>query len=116
MYLFEFDQNSADITKIVALANQLKDGADSGEIDPDNYTVEELLNYFQDYDVILDKSDLYNMIKTDPLKSVISNINDDKIEFKGHEKAPEPEQKTDEKPEDENKKTVAKMAKSAMKI
>lgn len=116
MYLFEFDQNSAEITKIVALTNQLKDDVDSGEINPDQYTVDELLNYFQNYDVILDKSDLYNMIKTDPLKSVVSNINGDQIEFKGHEKAPEPESEPQEEPEDENKKTVAKMAKSAMKL
>jgi len=112
MYLFEFDQDSAQITRIVALTNQLKDDVDSGEIDSENYTIEELLDYFQKYDIILDKSDLYNMIKVNPLKSLITNIQGDKIEFKGHEA--EPEQK--EEPEDEKKKTVAKMAKSAMQI
>lgn len=110
MFLFEFDQESAQVSKIVALTNQLKHDLDNGEGDPENFSVDDLLDYFQQYDVILDVSDLYNMIKVNPLKSLISNIKGDKVVFKGHEPAQA------EQPEDDNKKTVANMAKSAMKI
>jgi hypothetical protein len=111
MYLFEFDQDSAQVAKIVALTSQLKDDVDTGQINPDEYTLEDLLQYFQEYDIILDKTDLYNMIKVNPLKSVISNIQGDKVVFNGHDSAPDSE----EQPEDDGKKTVAKMAQSAMK-
>ena len=109
MFLFEFNQDSVQVSKIIALTNQLKHDIDNGEGDPDNFSLEDLLQYFQMYDVILDKNDLYNMIKVNPLKSLISNIEGDKIAFKGHEPTPS------ETPPDENQKTVANMAKSAMK-
>jgi hypothetical protein len=73
MRLFEFDEDNVTVVKIVALTNQLKNDLENGEIG-DDYTVDELLDYFQDYDVILDVNDLYNMIKTPPLKGVIKNI------------------------------------------
>jgi len=109
MFLFEFNQDSAQVSKIIALTNQLKHDIDNGEGDPDNFSVDDLLEYFQMYDVILDKNDLYNMIKVNPLKSLISNIEGDRVVFKGHEPAPA------EAPQDDNQKTVANMAKSAMK-
>lgn len=108
MFLFEFDNDRAMVTKIVALTNQLQQDLDDGKIG-DDFTVDELLDYFQNYDVILDVNDLYNMIKVPPLKSIIKNIQGDKVVFKGQEET------TLDAPEDENKKTVAKMAKSAMK-
>lgn len=111
MFLFEFDQDSAQVAKIVALTSQLQQDLDDGEIGTD-FTVDELLDYFQKYDVILDVNDLYNMIKVQPLKGLISNIEGDKVVFKGHAG----EDSELDAPEDENKKTVANMAKSAMKI
>ena len=109
MFLFEFDNDSAMVTKIVALTNQLQQDLDDGKIG-DDFTVDELLDYFQNYDVILDVNDLYNMIKVPPLKSVIKNIQGDHVVFVGQE-----EQKGIEAPENDQKKTVAQMAKSAMK-
>jgi len=117
MFLFELDQNSAKITKIIALTSQLKDDIDNGEGDPENFTVDDLLEYFQLYDVILDRSDLYNMIKVNPLKSLVSDIKGNRVIFKGYEddSDSESEDETDDQPEDEAKKTVEKMAKSALK-
>lgn len=112
MLLFEFDQkqDSAMIAQIVALINQLEQEIADGEVDPNNYSVDDLLDYFQEYDIILDVDDLYNMIKVPPLKDVITNIKGDKVVFKGH-----PDKTTLDQPEDEDKKTVAKMAKHALK-
>lgn len=112
MLLFEFDQkqDSAMITQIVALTNQLEQEIDDGEVDPDNYSVDDLLDYFQEYDIILDIDDLYNMIKVPPLKDIITNIQGDKVVFKGHQGD------TVEKPEGgDSEKTVQQMAKRAMK-
>ncbi len=110
MFLFEFDQDSALVSKIVALTNQLEQDLEDGRIGTD-YTVDQLLDYFQNYDVILDVQDLYNMIKVPPLKTVIKNIQGDKVVFVGQE---ESSPKYDA-PEGDDKKTVAAMAKRAMK-
>lgn len=107
MRLYEFDGESAYVTKIVALSNQLKNDLDNGEI-PLDFSVDRLQDYFRRYDVILDRDDLYNMIKQPPLKDVIRNIQGDKVVFKG-QNAP------GEAPQDENQKVVAQMAKSALK-
>lgn len=109
MRLFEFDQGmeSAKITRIVALINQLKQDVDSGKIGP-GFTTDNLLDYFRKYDVVLDKTDLYNMVKVPPLKNVVTNIQGDTVVFKGQGDA-------SEAPEDENQKVVAQMAKQAQK-
>lgn len=108
---FDRDRDSAMVSQIVALTNQLQQAVESGEIDADNYTVDDLLDYFQKYDVILDVNDLYNMVKVPPLKGVITNIQGDKVVFKGHQGD------TAEKPEGgDSEKTVQQMAKRAMKI
>ena len=109
MLLFEFDQDRALVSKIVALTNQLAQDLENGKIG-DDYTVDDLLNYFQNYDVILDVEDLYNMIKVPPLKDLIKNIQGDKVVFQGQQGAPSPAA-----PDGDTKKTVANMAKRAMK-
>lgn len=108
MHLFELANPDPIITKLVAISDQLKSDIDSGKIDSDMST-EKLLNYFRKYDVALDKSDLYDMIKKPPLKGIITNIKDDKVIFKGHSEPPKP------KPS-ENEKIVKQMAKKATKL
>lgn len=110
MLLYEFDSGSAMVSKIVALTNQLKQDREDGTIG-DDYTVDQLLDYFQKYDVILDVNDFYNMIKVPPLKNVIKNIQGDQVIFVGQEELKH------EKPENTNsEKVVKQMAKRAMKI
>ena len=111
MFLFEFDQDSALVSKIVALTNQLEQDLEDGRIGTD-YTVDQLLDYFQNYDVILDVQDLYNMIKVPPLKTVIKNIQGDKVVFVGQEET----KKNYDTSAGDDKKTVAAMAKRAMDI
>jgi|TARA_X000001036_G_C20337484_1_gene667096 hypothetical protein len=113
MRLYEFvdvEDNNAMAASIVAVSNQLKQHVEDGSIDPDNYTVDQLLDLFQNNDIILDVQDLYSMMEKPLLKSVISNIQGDKVIFKGNEPETGP---VDDK--DEGSKTVANMAKSAMK-
>jgi hypothetical protein len=110
MRLFEFESDRVTLARLVALTNQLKTDLDDGKIS-DNYTVDQLLDYFQDYDVILDVNDLYNMIKEPPLKDIIKNIQGDRVVFKGQQ-----EEKIDKPATADNEKTVANMAKRALKI
>jgi hypothetical protein len=112
MLLFEFDQkqDSAMIAQIVALTNQLQQEIEDGGVDPNNYSVDDLLDYFQEYDIILDVDDLYNMINVPPLKDVVTNIKGDKVVFKGYS-----DKTVLDQPEGEDKKTVARMAKHALK-
>jgi hypothetical protein len=110
MRLFEFDTAKVTVSKIVTLANQLKNDLETGKITPE-FTVDELLDYFYMYDVILDRRDLYSMIQTLPMQDVISNIQGDQVIFKGQE---QPDSDID-MPADKSKDVVAQMAKSALK-
>ena len=103
MRLYEFADPM--ITKLVAIADQLKSDLEQGEADP-NMSVPDFLQYLKKYDIIYDKTDLYDMIKKLPLKNLISNIQGDKIVFKGFGTPEAP-------PEDESQGIVAGMAKKA---
>ena len=105
MRLYEF-AGSPLLVRLVASTSQLKSEIDSGKVHS-NWTVPELLQYYRDNDIIIDKSDLYDMIKQPPLNKSIANIQGDDVIFKGNEPAPEAEP-------DENQKIVAQMAQNAM--
>ena len=83
---------------------------ENGVVDPSSYTTEEFLTYLQDKgDIVLDVTDLYDMIKNPPLNTVIKNIQGDQIIFKGHDDTPaNPDQS-------QSQKVVGQMAQSAMK-
>jgi len=105
MRLYEFD-GSPLLVRLVATTSQLKSEIDSGEVHSD-WTVPELLQYYRDNGIVIDKSDLYDMITKAPLNKSIANIQGDNVIFKGKEPAPEAEP-------DENQKIVAQMAQNAM--
>ena len=107
MRLFELDQEKATVARIVALTNQLKQDLDKGKIDAENFSTDQLLNYFRKNDIILDRDDLYSMVKQRPLKDVVTNIKGDNVVFKGFANV-------DTAEPDENKKTISKMAKHAL--
>jgi hypothetical protein len=106
MRLYEF-ADSPLLVRLVATTSQLKSEIDSGKAQSD-WTVPELLQYYRDNDIVIDKSDLYTMIKKPPLNQSIENIQGDKVIFKGqtHEQEAGP---------DENQKIVQQMAKNATK-
>ena len=107
MFLFELaDPASA---KLIVLVNQLKTDLDNGIIDPSSYTTDEFLTYLQEKGgIVLDITDLYDMIKNPPLNTIISNIQGDKVIFKGHDETqPSPDQT-------QNQAVVGQMAQNAM--
>jgi FMN-dependent NADH-azoreductase len=95
------------LVSLVASTSQLKSDIDAGQ-EKSDWTVPELLQYYRDNDIIIDKSDLYNMIKNPPLNKYISNIQGDNVVFKGQEQGSEPGA-------DESSKIVNQMAHKAMK-
>jgi hypothetical protein len=105
MLLYEFSPSPL-LVKLVAVVSQLKSQIDNGE-EKSDWTVDEFLDYLKNNDIILDKSDLYNMIQKPPLNSKISNIQANNVIFKGYD--------TEAAPEDDNKKIVKQMAKNAIK-
>lgn len=106
MRLYEFAGPDPMVTKLVAVGDQLKSDLEKGQADP-NMSVPDFLQYLKKFDIIYDKTDLYDMIKQLPLKNLISNIQGDKIVFKGFGTPEAP-------PEEESKKVVAGMAKHAV--
>lgn len=82
MRLYEFDPANSLIPKIVAVSDQLMSDLSDEELQ-NGMSVDELLTYFQKYDIVLDKLDLINMIQKPPLKNIIDNIQGDQVVFKG---------------------------------
>jgi hypothetical protein len=107
MRLFELSNPNPLLVRLVAVTSQLTSEIDSGDQHSD-WTVDELLQYYKDNDIILAKDDLYDMIKKPPLKNKISNIQGDKVIFKGQDSPIEPDA-------DENSKVIDQMAHKAMK-
>ena len=109
MRLFEFQLDDPLRVKLVAASNQLKSKMEeSGADEPMSTTA--FLSLLRDkYDITIDKSDIYDMIKKDPLRNIIDSIEDDKIIFKGRKQA------KPDRPNDQGNDIVAKMAKRAMK-
>jgi hypothetical protein len=107
MRLFELDEISPDTAKLIAVTDQLRVGLDK---DPNlQWSTDDLLQYFQKYNITLDITDLYDMIQRPPLNNVISNIQGDNVVFKGQDSAA-PQTSTTKQ---DTKKIVAQMAKSA---
>ncbi len=109
MRLFEFQLDDPLRVKLVAASNQLKSKMEeSGADEP--MSTNAFLSLLRDkFDITIDKSDIYDMIKKDPLKNIIDSIEDDKIIFKGRK------QSKPDAPNDQGNDIVAKMAKRAMK-
>jgi len=109
MFLFELDGTDPLSTKLIVLVNQLKTDLDNGIIDPSSYTTDEFLEYLQDRgDIVLDVTDLYDMIQNPPLNTIIKNIQGDQVIFKGHDDTPENPDPS------QSQQVVQQMAQSAM--
>ena len=107
MLLYELDLPEPLVVKLVAISGQLKSEIDQGKQKKD-WTIGELLSYYKANGIIIDRTDLFDMIKSPPLDKLISNTKGDRIIFKG--------QKDDETmPKDDSQKVVKQMAKDAMK-
>jgi hypothetical protein len=105
MFLFELED--PDVVKFAAIVSQLKGELDNNTVDS-NWTTDMLMDYFQQNGINLDITDLYEMIKNPPLNSLITNIQGDKVIFKGKGEA-----KTNSDPS-QSQQVVQQMAQSAM--
>lgn len=108
MKLFELDLDRTQAAQLVVIANQLQVMLDEN---PNlKFTVDKLLSYLYDYDIIVDVIDLYTMIKQPPLDGIIDNIQGKDVIFVGQNK---PKEKI-QTPEPTDK-TVKQMASRALK-
>jgi len=107
MLLFEITEPDPIVVKLVATTSQLKSDIDNGEVKP-NWTVDELLRYYNDNGLVLSRDDLYDMIKNPPLNKTIANIQGNDVIFVGKE-PPKPNEPS------EDEKIVQQMAQNAMK-
>lgn len=83
MRLFEFSDRDPLRVKLMAVTNQLKEKVKGS---PRTWSTDELLNFLKLNDIVLDKSDLFDIVKKEPLVNIIDNVNDDQVIFKGQEK------------------------------
>lgn len=105
MRLYEFEDPLR--VKLVALASQLE--ADARDDNFENVvTTDDLIGYFRHNGLVLDKSDIYNMVKNPPLSNIIDSIKDDQVIFKG-------QHVDQEESPDEKEKIVKQMAHQALK-
>jgi ribosomal protein L12E/L44/L45/RPP1/RPP2 len=104
MRLFEFSDNDPLRIKLTAVANQL-----STQNEP--MTTDEFLTVLNKNGITVDKADLFNMIKQDPLKNIIKDIEKDTVVFKGQEQDTEGA----EQGSDENEKIRQQMASKQIK-
>lgn len=106
MRLFELNASPLAVS-LVSATNQLKSEIDAGKEKPD-WTLDELLKYYNDNGIVIDRTDLYDAIKQVPMKRFIKNIQGQKVVFKGQDDY-------QEMPDDKKQDIVSQMAKDAMK-
>ena len=80
MRLFEFAGNDPLRVKLTSVTMQLKAKMeDSGDPMP----LDEFLDMLNNSGITVDKSDIYDLIKKEPLSNIISAIEADQVIFKG---------------------------------
>ena len=105
MKLFEFAEDDPLRVKLVAVTDQLKNRiVQAGQ----TISTDQLLDFLKANDIVLDKADLFDIVKKEPLKNIIHNVNKDEVIFKGQEGA---EQMGAEPKQSDLEKTRQQMAK-----
>lgn len=114
MRLYEFDDRDPLRVKLMAVTNQLKEKLKGS---PRTWSTDELLDFLKSNDIVLDKSDLFDIVKKEPLVNIIDNVNDDQVIFKGQENAVKPQEKPKQGNTPDHKDTLKQMAsKQAKKL
>jgi len=106
MRLFEFADDDPLRVKLASVAIQLKSKMAETE---EPMSVDDFLNLLNDNGVTIDKSDIYDLIKKEPLVNIITAIEGDKVIFKGQGDDEDLEGMNDEQP-GENEKILQQMA------
>ena len=108
MRLFEFDNNDPLRVKLTAVTSQLQSDLQNANSE-DPMSTDAFLHLLRQNDIIIDKSDIYDIIKKEPLLHFIKDIEDDRVIFRGQVLAKEPIDP------DNSEQIVAQMAKKAAK-
>lgn len=108
MRLFEFVDTALDV-QVAIIADEIKTAMDKNELS-DVIATDDLIQRFQDGGVPVDRKQLANMIQVPPLNTVIANMNDDEVTFKGRS-----DNDLDIADTSKQEKVVSNMAKKAMK-
>jgi hypothetical protein len=109
MFLYELAGPDPLTIRLIAVLGQLKSNIESGK-EKSDWTTDELIQYLDDSGIILDKSNLFDLVKTPPLNNIITNIQGDSVIFKGQQ-----EMSNTSNDETKSQEIVNQMAKSAMK-
>ena len=108
MRLFEFDEKDPLRVKLTSVVSQLESDLQNANAE-EPMSTDAFLNLLRKNDIVIDKSDIYDIIKKEPLVHFIKDIEDDKVIFKGQVFAKQPIDPND------SEKIVAQMAKRAAK-
>jgi pyruvate/2-oxoacid:ferredoxin oxidoreductase alpha subunit len=77
MRLFEFANDDPLRVKLMAVANQLKSKMDRP------LPLDLFIEILQHNDIVVDESDIYDLIKKEPLRNIVKDIEDHNVVFKG---------------------------------
>ena len=80
MRLFEFADDDPLRIKLAVVAKKLQDRAIQNGRPMDT---DEFLNFLSGQGITLEKEDLYDIVKKEPLSNIIQNVNKDQVIFKG---------------------------------
>ena len=108
MRLFEFDNNDPLRVKLTSVVSQLQSDLEHANSE-EPMSTNAFLNLLQKNKIVIDKDDIYDIIKKEPLVRFIKDIEDDKVIFRGQVFAKQPIDP------DQSEQIVAQMAKKAAK-
>ena len=80
MLLSEIVLPASEKIQLIAVVSQLKRAINLGTEKKD-WTLDEFLEYLKKNNVIIDKTDLFDLIKVPPLSNIIKNVSTDKVDF-----------------------------------
>lgn len=103
MRLFEFSESDPLRVKLVAVADQLASRSEP-------ISTEEFLGILNKHNISLSKADLFDIVKKEPLKNIIADVNSNEVTFKGDEEITDNGNDTDD-----NEAIRQQMAKKALK-
>ena len=86
MRLFEFAEDDPLRVKLAVITKQLQDRAIKSDRPMDT---NEFLKFLRDNGISLEMSDLFDVVKKEPLSNIIQNVNKDQVIFKGQKGAEE---------------------------
>jgi hypothetical protein len=104
MRLFEFAEDDPLRVKLTVVANQLKSNSD---IAREPMPVQDFVITLQKEGIPITNSDIYDLIKKEPLSNIVDSIDNGHVVFKGQQ----PEKEMGGEGPDENQKTLQQMAK-----